>query len=110
MKKTMFTVMVVLLSISVAYAAQNVRNTKHNLTATTSPYYTTATDRVCVFCHTPHFASTGNAPLWNRELPTGPYNMYTSATIDMTIQSSPKGVSLACLSRSEEHTSELQSH
>jgi len=101
MKKTMFTVMVFLLAIGVAYAGQDVRNSKHNLSSagTLSPYQTTSTDRVCVFCHTPHFAASGEAPLWNRTLPnTTGYTMYSSATIDMTINGVPQGVSLACLS------------
>ncbi len=54
---------------------------------------------VCVYCHTPHNATTAvSAPLWNRSAPTGPYTMYSSPTIDMTIAASPQGVSLACLS------------
>lgn len=53
--------------------------------------------QICVYCHTPHNASTA-APLWNRSLPTGPYTMYSSPTLDMTIAASPQGTSLACLS------------
>ncbi len=55
---------------------------------------------VCVFCHTPHGADTsGNAPLWNKQLPTGvTFNMYTSPTMQATTPSAPVGVSLACLS------------
>ncbi len=52
---------------------------------------------VCVYCHYPHNAST-SAPLWNRADPGGPYNMYDSPTIDMTIAGAPQAVSLACLS------------
>lgn len=42
-------------------------------------------DRVCVFCHTPHFAAVSdlgdNLPLWNRDLTTAPtYTPYTWAT------------------------------
>jgi len=53
--------------------------------------------QVCVYCHTPHNASS-DAPLWNRNLPTGPYTMYSSPTLDMAIATSPQGTSLACLS------------
>ncbi len=52
---------------------------------------------VCVYCHTPHMAN-NIAPLWNRNTPAGPYNIYTSATMDTTPSSTPSGVSLACLS------------
>lgn len=53
--------------------------------------------QICVYCHTPHGASS-EATLWNRNLPTGPYTMYSSPTLDMTIASAPQGTSLACLS------------
>jgi predicted CXXCH cytochrome family protein len=52
---------------------------------------------VCVYCHTPHGGTT-EAPLWNRTMPSGPYNMYTSDTIDTNIPGTPSSISLACLS------------
>lgn len=53
---------------------------------------------ICVYCHTPHSASTTtDAPLWNRPTPTGPYALYSSSTMDTT-PGNPGGVSLACLS------------
>jgi predicted CXXCH cytochrome family protein len=63
-------------------------------------FSTSSTNSVCVFCHTPHFASTTiAAPLWNRSIgssvPT--FTLYTSPTIDTSI-GQPTGVSLACLS------------
>lgn len=83
-----------------------VSQTPHNLRipATTGPMTGLVADygEVCVYCHTPHNANTSvQAPLWNREAPTGPYQMYDqnwSSTIDMTVDSTPTGVSLACLS------------
>ncbi|MBL3528417.1 MAG: hypothetical protein JMN27_12680 [gamma proteobacterium endosymbiont of Lamellibrachia anaximandri] len=57
---------------------------------------------VCVFCHTPHNASTTNltTPLWNRVDTTSTFQMYDSPTFDMSpgAGSQPAGVSLACLS------------
>lgn len=89
-----FTTMLVSISIS------GVKTSKHDLSTTgTGPYAVTAgTDQVCVFCHTPHFATTSPAPLWNRTSSAAVYTMYTSPTIDMTIAGSPQGVSAACLS------------
>ncbi len=55
---------------------------------------------VCVYCHTPHGGQT-SAPLWNRQFPTGPYQMYNSgvsSTINMAVDAAPTGVSMACLS------------
>ena len=86
------------------YATAGVVGSKHDLTAGgTSPQgSTTATDEVCVFCHTPH-GSDVNAPvpLWNKVLtPGAAYVQYSSLqtpTFDST--EAPVGsVSLACLS------------
>jgi predicted CXXCH cytochrome family protein len=87
-----------------ALAADDVTNTVHNLSTTASTaartyYVTTGTDEVCVFCHTPHAGNTKvGVALWNKGTPAGPYTMYSSSTLDMTIAGSPQGVSLACLS------------
>lgn len=53
--------------------------------------------QTCIYCHTPHNAS-NFAPLWSRQTPTGPYTMYASPTLDMTIAGLPQDTSLACLS------------
>lgn len=81
-------------------ALADVVGSVHDLTTATGGAFSTTGDTadVCVFCHTPHGAAAGDAPLWNRQLPAGPYTMYSSSTIDMTIAGSPQGVSLACLS------------
>ena len=87
---------------SAASAADDVTNTAHNLTLTTNNVYATSgTDEICVFCHTPHAASTSAKPLWNREDSAASYTMYDSvwsSTMDMTVAGTPQGVSLACLS------------
>ena len=61
-----------------------------------------ASGRVCVFCHVPHnFATDAPAPLWNRTDPSGPYQPYSSPTLDSGSGGeapTPTGVSLACLS------------
>lgn len=52
----------------------------------------------CVYCHTPHNAST-TAPLWNRQLPEPTdYQMYSGPNIDTKTLRAPDGISLACLS------------
>ncbi|MDH5648165.1 MAG: cytochrome c3 family protein [Gammaproteobacteria bacterium] len=83
------------------FAVDDVAATKHNL-ASTQPtagnIRTADTAFVCGFCHSPHTEAGGPAPLWNRTSPTGPYTMYTSATMDMTAAASPASISLACLS------------
>ena len=72
-------------------ASAQIAGTKHDLSVSNG--------QVCVYCHTPHNASTTvAAPLWNRQSSAATYTMYSSATIDMTIAGTPQGVSLACLS------------
>lgn len=90
----------------VAYAAATgIAATKHNLSSSgTGPNHTTATDQICVFCHTPHGSDTGAAvPLWNKKLTVGPFNVYnsTAASATSSIDGEIMGVgsvSIACLS------------
>lgn len=109
-KASLFSLAIIAIGVFVLVAASqanaDVVASKHNLSttapATNSIHLTGGTnaDRVCVFCHTPHAASATAKPLWNRN-GTDPasYTMYpTGGTIDMTIGTTPGGVSLACLS------------
>lgn len=94
-----------------AATVTGIRNTRHNL-GTGGPTGNNSFDgtaEVCVFCHTPHGAATGagNPPLWNKALPTGPYQVYNtsvSSTIDGATATDGVGsgaigsVSIACLS------------
>lgn len=54
-------------------------------------------ERVCVFCHTPHHATT-ITPLWSRELSTALYTPYDSSTLKATQKpGQPTGASRLCL-------------
>lgn len=86
-------------------ALAGIANTKHNL-STGAPAdqnrVTAGTAEICVFCHTPHAASTTTAaPLWNKNMPNSAqytiYNTSNSSTIDGSVIS-VGSVSLACLS------------
>jgi predicted CXXCH cytochrome family protein len=69
-------------------------------------------NEVCIFCHTPHGASTsqfykdgaGGTILWNRITPDGAgpnndkYTLYTSSSLTMINVTAPTGTSLMCLS------------
>jgi hypothetical protein len=101
----------------------DIRGTKHNLSAAADgSAYTNPTagagtvvtrnikasseNQICVFCHTPHAATSGASPLWNRKVAgsgyTQNYVVYTSGTLDANqIQGSldqPGGSSKLCLS------------
>ena len=81
----------------------DVRNTAHNLSASGPGAVRAAGEtQVCVFCHTPHAATQGVTPLWNRQLSNQTYTPYTSSSLDANaIQGSleqPGGSSKLCLS------------
>ncbi|MBI2840652.1 MAG: hypothetical protein HYX75_20235 [Acidobacteria bacterium] len=83
-----------------AFAASIVRS-RHDITHDLGAYeemprYINNYGEVCVYCHTPHSAGI-DAPLWNRQLPTGPFQLYASTTMD-TVVGQLSGYSLACLS------------
>ncbi len=89
------------LALPAARAAQDVANTKHNLSAVppvgvTRTFASAAVDEICVFCHTPH-NSLPTAPLWNH-LPTAAvtYTPYASSTLAAT-PGQPTGKSRLCL-------------
>lgn len=75
----------------------NILATKHNL-STSGPGTITATteDRVCIFCHTPHHA-TSVTPLWSRQLSGAIYNLYGSSSL-VAQPGQPTGASRLCLS------------
>jgi hypothetical protein len=81
----------------------DIRNTRHNLSASgTGTVKATSETQVCVFCHTPHGATQGVTPLWNRQLSNQTYTPYTSSSLDANaIQGTleqPGGSSKLCLS------------
>jgi predicted CXXCH cytochrome family protein len=54
---------------------------------------------ICLPCHTPHSGVTDFvAPLWNHEVTVATFTMYTSPTLDGTVDAQPADVSKACLS------------
>lgn len=55
-----------------------IANTKHNMSITGPGGIKATTEtEICVFCHIPHNAQPGR-PLWNHDMPTSGYTMYTS--------------------------------
>jgi predicted CXXCH cytochrome family protein len=57
-----------------------------------------ANGQVCVACHAPHNATVlADAPLWNHNLSTATYTLYSSSTMQ-AVAGQPGGVSKLCLS------------
>ncbi len=84
----------------------SVANTGHNLTQRYSDMegfmdqYRNDYDAVCVYCHTPHGASSemGSIPLWNRTKSSATYDLYSApTTLGQTI-TTPGANSMTCLS------------
>lgn len=96
------TLLVGAFGVSQQVAAASITTTKHNLGTggTGINKVTVGTSEVCVFCHTPHSAAAGSAPLWNKGATGSAYTTYsttTSATIDGEVLA-VGSISLACLS------------
>jgi hypothetical protein len=54
--------------------------------------------QICLPCHTPHNGElVENAPLWNHELSTAMYNLYSTPSMDAVVNQ-PTGASKLCLS------------
>ncbi|MCK5516593.1 MAG: cytochrome C [Desulfobulbaceae bacterium] len=54
--------------------------------------------QICLPCHAPHDGvNVANAPLWNHELSTATYTLYSSPTLD-AVPGQPGGASKLCLS------------
>ena len=90
-------------AIAAGSAHAGIRGSKHDLgTGGAAQATTAATTEVCVFCHTPHGATTdASVPLWNKTLPAATsYTRYSSlntSTLDGE-EADVGSVSLACLS------------
>lgn len=58
-----------------------------------------ANNEICIVCHTPHNAniSVTDAPLWNHQVTTATYQIYSSNTLNATI-GQPSGPTKLCLS------------
>jgi len=102
-------------AISTTDKVSDVRGTKHNLSAAADGSATpsggkvpvraikaSSETQVCVFCHTPHQATSGLAPLWNRaQSEATNYTTYDSGSMEAAaseLAAAPGGASKLCLS------------
>ncbi len=76
---------------------QSIVNSKHNLSMSGPGEVRSTTEGdICIFCHAPH-TSSGQSPLWNRQMPATAYTPYSSSTLKAKI-GQPTGASKLCLS------------
>lgn len=72
-------------------------HSKHNLSISGPGTVRSAAERdVCIFCHTPHGASS-DGPLWNHKMSSATYTPYQSSTLKAAVDQ-PTGSSKLCLS------------
>lgn len=105
MKKALATLAILATFVSVAGAA-SIRNSKHDMSSTsttTGPKSTNLND-ICVFCHTPHESMIQGAapapavyPLWNHNLSSATYTVYTSVTMNATVGALSSGFTVTNL-------------
>ncbi len=92
MKRTVVMSFCVVLAAGVASA--QIVNSAHDFSDETWSNGT-----ICLPCHTTHDGETAFvAPLWNHEVTTANFQMYTSDTLNGVVDAQPADVSKACLS------------
>ena len=104
----LLTIAALLASNANAERISDIRNTKHNFSATVVPSLPGGESRVvqaseesqiCAFCHTPHGATQApRAPLWNRQLSGATYTPYSSTSMEAIDVGQPNAKSKLCLS------------
>jgi len=72
---------------AMARGPQGIANTRHNLSTSGIFVLKSDEDQICIFCHTPHGAST-DGPLWNRNNSSEVYTHYNSATLSIAVKNS----------------------
>ncbi len=104
MKKIIILLALFTLVIAGTAFAGVIKNSKHDLSsgstgATVKAAATGGTTEICVFCHTPHTATTlSGAPLWNNLVTTQTFTAYGTTVGGTVITGTPDGSTKACMS------------
>lgn len=100
--KILIVMVVAIALLGAGVALAGISTTKHNLSASGSGTIKASAgqqnDQICVYCHTPHFAVTAGAPLWNKVVQSTTYTMYGITLAGTTPDTAPNGITKACLS------------
>jgi predicted CXXCH cytochrome family protein len=100
-KHALCSIVVTLVALAVGSAqAQGIVGSRHDFSSTgwDWDFMHGGSNEICIPCHTPHDSETVVAgALWNHELSTATYSLYSSLTLDATVDQ-PVGVSKLCLS------------
>ncbi|MFQ6108814.1 MAG: cytochrome C, partial [Candidatus Aminicenantales bacterium] len=95
MRKALILSAIALLGVLVTVALAQISGTAHDFSGDTW----NTSGEICIVCHTPHNADTSvsAAPLWNHDVTTATYTLYSSSTLDATL-GQPGDISKLCLS------------
>ncbi len=92
---TALCIMFTILFFGMDIAAQGISGSAHDF----SSQDWNSTGQACIVCHTPHNATTdvSNVPLWNHDVTSATFDLYSSSTLDGSI-GQPDGTTKLCLS------------
>lgn len=88
-----FTILFLLAAITMGFG-QSIVGTDHDFSG-----QGWSNGEICIVCHTPHHSNNSiiSAPLWNHEVTTATFTLYSSSTLNATL-GQPDGNSKLCLS------------
>ncbi|MCX6996595.1 MAG: cytochrome C [Kiritimatiellaeota bacterium] len=87
---------VMLLGAGMESKAAGIKGSVHDFSLAT---WNTSRHTLCGVCHSMHNTDPNKlVPLWNHETSASVFTMYSSATLNATMDGQPTGVTLACLS------------
>ena len=100
MKWTLIPVMMLALitAPAVAGSKQALIGSQHDLGSTGAGPVTSGASNSCIFCHAPHNVLPTVTPLWDHQLSSQTYTVYTSSTYSSGSQTPASGSSKLCLS------------
>lgn len=100
MKKIVVCLVVLMAVVFIASGAMaaSVVSSRHNLSSGGTFSYRANTNEVCVFCHTPHSASSTDHPLWNRTTSSAGFQLYGTTQAGNYISGTPSSITILCFS------------
>jgi predicted CXXCH cytochrome family protein len=95
MKKLNLLTIIIMLAVASVSFGQGIAGTAHDLSGAAW----NSSGEICITCHTPHDAmDIADSPLWNHEVSTANYTLYSGQALDATDLAQPDGSSKLCLS------------
>ena len=95
MKNRVVPLIVTIFGLMTVSAVGQISGTAHDFSGSSW----NSSGKICITCHTPHNAdnTVTQSPLWNHEVTTATFTLYSSSTLDATL-GQPDAISKLCLS------------